>query len=50
MAIFDAVGMFSRRSALDHPAHLGGMAVGYFYYPIHVGLTEKYSLIANTLG
>lgn len=36
LAAFDVIGLLSRRTSFDHPAHLAGMAIGYFYYPIHV--------------
>ena len=48
--IFETVGLFSRKSVFDHPAHLGGMAVGYFYYPILVKLIELDWLIGIIMG
>ena len=34
--VYDIIGLFLKKSVFDHPAHLAGTFLGYFYYPIHV--------------
>ena len=36
LILFDVFGLISGRTPFDHPAHLGGAAVGYFYEPFRV--------------